>query len=107
MTMTSGTYRNAYPVAAATQSPAGRLRTGGFHRGRRAEVAARDPRREARERERGDGEHDREHAAERPVARLEELLLDDVADQAVFRAAQDVGNRENAERGKEDQGRAG
>src|SRR5438093_2783608 len=107
MTMTSGAYRNAYPAAAAIQSPAGRLGTGGLHRGRRAEVAARDPCRDARERQRGDGEHDREHAAERPVARLQELLLDDVAYQAVFRAAQDVGDGENAERGNEYERRAG
>src|SRR3989449_10235460 len=107
MTMKSGTYRNAYPAAAATQSPAERLRTGDLHRGWRAEIAARDPSGEAREEKRGDGEHDREHTAKRPVAGLQELLLDDVADQAVFRAAQDVGDGENAERGNEHQRRAG
>src|SRR5215471_15521133 len=104
--MTSGTYRNAYPTPAASQSPTRRfpgLRTRLLRARGCAEIAPRDPGGEAGERERGDGEHDREHAAEGPVAGLEELLLDHVADQAVLGAAQDVGNGEDAERGNEHQ----
>ncbi len=72
----------------------------------RADTALADPRREPREAECQHRQHDREHAAERPVARLEELLLDDVADQAVVGAAQDVRNGEDAERRDEDERRA-
>src|SRR6185295_58542 len=105
--MTSGMYRNAYPVSAAIHSPSRRLRTRLLCRGRRAEIAAPDPGGKTGERERRDGEQDREHTAERPVARLQELLLDHVADQAVFRSAEDVGNREDAKRRYEHQRRAG
>src|SRR5208283_4676565 len=101
--MTRGTYRNAYPAPAAAHSPRGCLRTGFLRRGWRAEVTAPDPGGEARKCQRGDSQHNRQHAAERPVTRLQELLLDDVADQAVLRATQNVGDREDAECGNEHQ----
>src|SRR5208282_6853298 len=94
---------NAYPATAASHSPKGCLRTRVLRGGRRAEVAPSYPGGEAGKCERGDGQCNRQHAAEWPVARLQELLLDNIADQAVAGAAQNVGNCEDPERGDENQ----
>src|SRR6516225_2971342 len=67
----------------------------------RGKIAPSDPRGETGDHERGHGENNGKHAAERPVARLEELLLDHIADEAVLAAAEDIRHGEDAERGDE------
>src|SRR5438067_7369157 len=103
-TMMSGTYRNAYAASAVDHNPSDRLRT--FESAEPA-AATTDPCGESRKNQRRECQHDRQHAAERPIARFEKLLLDQIADQAVVRSAENVGNRKNSERGNEHQCGAG
>ncbi len=53
------------------------------------------------------GEHQRQHAAEWPIARAEERFLDHVADDPVVLAAEDFRDREHAEHRDEHQRRPG
>src|SRR6187431_1492235 len=71
-TTASGMYRNRYTaIADPTRSFDLRM----------FDSATRQPRGEAGDREHRDREHQRQHRPERPVARAEEALLDQVADQ--------------------------
>src|SRR6059036_1683271 len=105
--MSSGMYRNAYPASAAAHSPSRRLRTSLPHARWGAKTAARDQDAQACQGERSDGQYDRQHAAEGPVAGFQELLLDDVADQAVLWSAENVGDGEDAKCWNEHQRRPG
>src|SRR5881409_464494 len=96
-TMISGMYRNAYPTSAADHKPRRRLRTCLPHARGGTETAPSDPRRQSCQYQCGDGQYDRQHATERPVAGFQKLLLDDVADQTIPRPAKDVGNSEDAQ----------
>src|SRR5437899_236614 len=96
-TMISGMYRKAYPASAADHKPKRRLRTRLPHARGRTETAASDPRRQPCQYQCGDGQYDRQHAAERPVARFQELLLDHVANQTVPGSAKDIGDSEDAQ----------
>src|SRR5512146_998230 len=97
-TMVSGRYRKAYTDSAPAHSH-GPLRI--------APPPPRKSRGEPHDQQHRESQHDRQRGAERPVARAEELLLDQVPDQHVAGATEDVGDGEHAENRNEHQCGAG